>query len=37
VTTALYQKSVSYNNVSARPISLQQAQKDAVGWTSASN
>jgi hypothetical protein len=36
VTKALYEKSVAYRSVSARPISLKQAQQDATGWTSAS-
>jgi hypothetical protein len=37
VTRALYQKPVSYRNVStARPITAEQAQQDAIGWTSAS-
>jgi hypothetical protein len=37
VTTALYQKQVSYRNVSIGPVTAQQVQQDAVGWTSASN
>lgn len=37
VTTALYHKPVSYRSVSTRPITVQQAQQDAAGWTSASN
>jgi hypothetical protein len=35
VTTALYQKQVSYRAVSAGPITLEQAQRDAAGWVSA--
>jgi hypothetical protein len=37
VTTALYQKQVSYRNVSTGPVTAQQVKQDAVGWTSASN
>jgi len=37
VTTALYQKPVSYRNVSAQRITPQQAERDAAGWVSASN
>jgi hypothetical protein len=37
VTTALYQKPVSYRNVSTQPVTAQQVKQDAIGWTSASN
>lgn len=37
VTTALYQKQVSYRNVSTAPVTAQQVKQDAIGWTSASN
>jgi hypothetical protein len=38
VTTAVYQKPVSYRNVSAssRPITAQEAERNAIGWTSVS-
>jgi hypothetical protein len=36
VMTALYEKPVAYRSAMATPISLKQAQRDAVGWTSAS-
>jgi hypothetical protein len=34
VTTALYEKPVSYRQVSTQPISRQQAERDAAGWVS---
>jgi hypothetical protein len=37
VTTALYQKPVSYRQVTVERTSQQQAELDAVGWISASN
>jgi hypothetical protein len=37
VTTALYQKQVSYRNVSTAPVTAAQVKQDAIGWTSASN
>jgi hypothetical protein len=37
VTTALYQKPVSYRSVSTQPVTAQQVKQDALGWTSASN
>jgi hypothetical protein len=37
VTKAVYHKPVAYRTVSTRPITAEQAQQDAVGWTSASN
>jgi hypothetical protein len=36
VTRAVYEKPVAYRSVSARPISIEQARQDAIGWTSAS-
>jgi hypothetical protein len=35
-TNALYEKPVSYRQVSTQPITLQQAERDAAGWVSAS-
>jgi hypothetical protein len=37
VTTALYQKQVSYRNVSTAPVTAAQVKQDAIGWSSASN
>jgi hypothetical protein len=36
VIAAVYEKPVSYRNVSTRPITLEQAERDAAGWVSAS-
>ncbi len=36
VTTAVYTQPVSHRVISTRPVSAEQAQRDAVGWTSAS-
>ncbi|MCI0332006.1 MAG: hypothetical protein L0228_02120 [Planctomycetes bacterium] len=37
VTTAVYTQPVSHRSISPRPVTAQQAQQDAIGWTSVSN